>query len=57
MAKKDTLARFKLNLKSMIDEIDNDFSNISLLRCRCAERCKDIMESSEKIMNELEIRS
>ena len=52
MAEKVTIARFDLNMKSMTNEIDNDIGNISILMNKYAGRCKEIMESPEKMMAE-----
>ncbi len=52
MAQKVTLSRFELGLKSMLKEIDNDVSNISILSNKYALRCKDAMENPDTIMEE-----
>jgi len=52
MARKVTLSRFELGLKSMLKEIDNDVSNISILLNKYGYRCKDAMENPEAMMEE-----
>ena len=52
MAQKVTLARFEMNLKEMIKEIDGNFSNISVLMNKYAYRCKAVMENPEAMMEE-----
>lgn len=52
MALKVTLSRFELGLKSMLKEIDNDVSNISILSNKYGYRCKDAMENPEAMMEE-----
>lgn len=56
MAQKVTLARYEIAVKSMIDEIDSDVSNISILSNKYAFRCKDAMENPEKMMKEWGIK-
>lgn len=52
MAQKVTLARFELGLKSMLKEIDNEVSNISILSNKYAFRCKGAMENPDAMMKE-----
>jgi len=54
MAQKVTLARFTLGMESMLKEINNDFSNSSILMNKYGFRCKDVMENPEAMMKELE---
>ena len=54
MARKVTLARFEIELKSMVKEIENDVSNISILSNQYAFRCKGVMENPEAMMKEWE---
>jgi hypothetical protein len=53
MAEKVTLARLELNMKLMTNEIDNEFTNISILINKYSYRCKEIMENPDKMMDEL----
>jgi hypothetical protein len=52
MAKKVTMARLELNMKSMTNEINNDIGNISILINEYAGCCKEIMENPDKMMAE-----
>lgn len=52
MAQKVTLSRLELNMKSMTSEIDNNVENISILINKHAQRCKEIMDYPEKMMDE-----
>jgi len=52
MAQKVTLARYELTMKSMVNEIDKDVSNMSVLINKYADRCKEIMEKPDKMMDE-----
>lgn len=52
MAEKVTMARLNLEMKSLLSEIDNDIGNISILMNKHADRCQDIMEDPDKMMNE-----
>lgn len=52
MAQKVTLARFDIGMKEMLEEIDKDISNISILQNKYAMRCKTIMEQPERMMQE-----
>ncbi|MDQ7839035.1 MAG: hypothetical protein RDU59_11170 [Thermodesulfobacteriota bacterium] len=54
MAQKVTLARFELGLKSMIKEIENDVSNLSILTNKYAFPCKTAIETPEAMMKEWE---
>ena len=52
MAEKVTHARLELATKSMMNEINNDIGNISILINNYAGRCKQIMENPDKVMKE-----
>jgi hypothetical protein len=52
MAQKVTLSRFEISLKSMLKEIDNNVSNISILSNKYGYRCKGAMENPEEMMKE-----
>jgi hypothetical protein len=52
IAEKVTLARLDLEMKSMLNEIDSDISNISILMNKYLDHCKEIMEDPNKIMEE-----
>jgi hypothetical protein len=52
MAEKVTASRFELETKSLLAEIDNDISNISVLLNKYGSRCKFAMEDPEKVMEE-----
>lgn len=52
MAQRVTLSRYELNLKDMTKEIDNNFSNISILTNKYAYRCKSVMEKPEAMMED-----
>ena len=52
MAEKVTIARLELDVKSMASEIGKDISNISILMNKYSNRCEEIMEDPDKMMNE-----
>jgi len=52
MAEKVTMARLDLEMKSMLNEIDKDVSNISILINKYCDHCKEIMENSDRMMSE-----
>jgi hypothetical protein len=53
MAEKVTMARLSLEMKSMMHEIDNDYSNASILLDKYLLHCKEIMEDPDKFMEEM----
>ena len=52
MAEKDTLSQLDIKVKSMLKDIDNDISNISILTNKYLDHCKEIMEDPNKIVAE-----
>ncbi len=52
MAQKVTLARFEMTMTEMMESIDSDYSNISLLLNKHAKRCRWVMENTDKFMTE-----
>jgi hypothetical protein len=52
MAQKVTLARFELGTKDMSKEIDGNAANLSILTNKYGDRCKDVMEKPEWVMQE-----
>lgn len=52
MAQKVTLARLELNIKSMKKDIDSDVSNISLLINKYGDRCKQVMNHPDKVIDD-----
>jgi hypothetical protein len=53
MAEKVTKARLSLEMKSMMNEINNDYSNASILLDKYLLHCKEIMEDPDKFMEEM----
>lgn len=53
MAEKVTMARLSLEMKSMMNEIDNDYSNASILLDKYLLHCKEIMENPDKFTEEM----
>lgn len=53
MAEKVTNARIKLSMTGMMKEIDNNIENLAILMEKYGFRCKEIMESPEKLWTEM----
>jgi hypothetical protein len=52
MAQKVTLARFEIDTQNMSKEIGSNASNISILTNKYGDRCKDIIEKPELVIQE-----
>ena len=52
MAEKETMSRLEIKVKSMLKDIDNNISNISILTDKYLDHCKEIMEDPNKIVAE-----
>ena len=52
MAEKETLAGLERNMKSMMEEMDYEIGNISILMKQYGNRCEEIMEYPDKMMGE-----
>ncbi len=52
MAQKVTMARLTLSVQEMLKEIENDFSNTSILMNQYLSKCKEATENPEKMMED-----